>query len=60
MLFSFLRNLNFCRHFLIKAQVKFKIYDVENCEINNYNEYIARYFKKIRQSDNEIWLVGEI
>ena len=54
MLFSFLRNLHFCRHFLVKAQVKFKIYDAENCEINNYNEYIASYFKKIRQSDNEI------
>ena len=35
-----------------KAKVNFKIYDVTDSTINNYNTYIVQYLKKLRQSDN--------
>ena len=54
MLFSFLRFLHACsdffgyvrRRFDRKAKKYFKIYDFTNWNTNNYNEHIARYFKK--------------
>ena len=46
--------LNLCPYFFIyvekqldqKAQVKFKIYDIENWEINNFSTHIVQYLKK--------------
>ena len=43
-----------------KASVNFKIYDIRNWKANNYNTHIAQYIKKLRQSDNENWLVNKI
>ena len=34
-------------------KVNFKVYDID-CETNNCNTHIAQYFKKWRQSGNEI------
>ena len=49
-----LKILNFCPDFFghvgkqldEKAKVNFKIYDVINCETNNYNTHIAQYLIK--------------
>ena len=43
-----------------KGKVNFKTYDVTTWERNNCNTYIVRYFKKLGQSDNEIWPVNRI
>ena len=43
-----------------KVKINFKIYDVKNWKINNYNTYIAQYFKKYRQSENQTWSVDRI
>ena len=43
-----------------KAKINFKIYDVTDWIANNYNTYIAEYFKKWRQSGNEIRSVKSI
>ena len=37
-----------------KAKFNFKISDVAEWTANNYNTYIAEYFKEERKSDNEI------
>ena len=34
--------------------------DFTNCNTNNYNEHVAKYLKKWRQSDNEIWSVNRV
>ena len=41
-----------------KDQVNFKIYEVIIWLASNCNTHIARYLKKYRQSDNEIWSVN--
>ena len=38
-----------------KAKVTFKLYEVINWEINDFNIHIAHYPKKQKQSDYEIW-----
>ena len=40
--------------------VNFKIYDVTDWAANNYNTHIAQYFKKLRQPNNEIWLINRV
>ena len=53
-MFSFLRYLNLCPQFFNhvrkrlekKAKVNFKIYDVINWDIINYNTYINQYLMK--------------
>ena len=40
-----------------KAKVNFKVYDID-WEINNCSTHIAQYFKKWRQSGNEVSLVN--
>ena len=42
-----------------KAKVNFKVSDGTNWITNNYNTNIARYLKKQKQSDNEIWSVNK-
>ena len=37
-----------------KTIVNSKIYDVTNWTTSNYNTHITQYFKKERQSDNEL------
>ena len=38
------------------TKVNFKFYDVTGWKTNNYNTHITQYFKKKKQSGNEIWL----
>ena len=43
-----------------KDKVNFKISDVTAWLTNNRDKYIAQYFEKQRQSDNEIWSVNRM
>ena len=43
-----------------KVKVVFKFYDVTAWLTNNRTTYIAQYFKKQSQSDNEIWSVNRM
>ena len=43
-----------------RAMVNFKIYDVTEWAINNYNTHIAQYLMKRRQPENENWSVNRI
>ena len=43
-----------------KGKIYFKIYDVTKWITSNYSTHIAKYLKKWRQSDNEIWSVNRI
>ena len=36
----------------------FKLYDVTHRTTNSYNINTTHYFKKQKQSDNEIWLIN--
>ena len=38
--------------------VNFRIYDITDWTMNNGNTHIVQYFKKKRQSGNEIWSVN--
>ena len=43
-----------------KGKIYFKICDVTKWITSNYSTHIAKYLKKWRQSDNEIWSVNRI
>ena len=43
-----------------KDKVNFKIYDVKNWLTNNCNTDIVQYFKKKKQSDNNIGSINRI
>ena len=43
-----------------KAKVNFKIFDVTDWTVNNYNTHTEQHLQKYRQSDNEIWSVNKI
>ena len=42
-----------------KAKVNFKTYDVTDWTLNKCKTHDAQYFKKLRQSANEIWSVNK-
>ena len=44
----------------LKDKVNLKIYGFTTCKTNNCNTHIAHYFKKYRQSDNQIWSFNKI
>ena len=71
--FSFLRHLNYCPDFFVHAgkqlekkalwrfdKVIFKIYNVINWKVNNYNKHIAWCHNKRRQKDNQTMKVGQL
>ena len=41
----------------MKAKINSRIYDIANWETNSYDTYITYYFRKLKQSDDEIWSI---